>query len=146
MKFKKNKKNYLSNLYHSKFKDTIYSNLEFKSIEHYFNSMKYFIPKSNNYHTHVENIRNIKNSEDIETYSKAYPYMCSNFCNLKDEVMKNGLKQKFNQNQKLKDKLINLKGNIEFDSEDSYWGIGKDKKGNNKLGLILEEVREELKF
>lgn len=144
MKFKNDKNNFLSNLYHSKFKDTIYSNLEFKSMEHYFNSMKYFIPKSNNYYTHVENIRKIKSSEDIQTYSKAYPYMCSNFCSLKDQVMKNGLILKFYQNPKLKKKLLNIKGEIVADLDDPYWGIGKDKKGNNKLGKILQEVRGEL--
>lgn len=146
MKFKNNKKNFLSNLYQSKFKDTIYSNFEFNSVEHYFNSMKYFIPKSNNYYTHVSNIMKIKNTEDIETYTKAYPYMCSNFCNIKDKVMKNGILLKFYQNPILKNKLINIKGNIEADIDDPYWGIGKDKKGKNKLGLILQEVRDELKF
>ncbi len=146
MKFKNDKNIFLSNLYHSKFKDTIYSNLEFKSMEHYFNSMKYFIPKSNNYYTHVENIRKIKSSEDIQTYSKAYPYMCSIFCSLKDQVMKNGLILKFYQNPKLKKKLLNTKGEIVADLDDNYWGIGKDKKGKNKLGKILQEVRNELDF
>ena len=146
MKFKNNNKNFLSNLYHVKFKDNIYSNLEFNSIEHYFNSMKYFIPKSNNYYTHVENIRKIKKSIDIETYTKAYPYMCSNFCNLKDKVMKNGLTLKFYQNPELRKKLINTKGKIEAEIDDPYWGIGKNKLGKNKLGLLLEQVREELKF
>lgn len=146
MKFKNSNKHFLSNLYESKFKDTIYSNLEFNSMEHYYNSMKYFIPKSNNYHTHVENIRNIKKSDDVETYTKAYPYMCSNFCSLKDKVMKNGLTLKFYQNIDLRKKLLNTKGKIEVDMNDSYWGIGKDKKGENKLGRLLEEVREELKF
>jgi len=146
MRFKNSNKNYLSNLYHVKFKDTIYSNLEFNSMEHYFNSMKYFIPKSNNYYTHVKNIREIKKSSDIDTYSKAYPYMCSNFCSIKDTVMKNGLILKFNQNPKLRNKLINTKGKIEVEMNNPYWGIGKNKNGKNKLGLLLEQVREELKF
>ena len=146
MKFKDSNKNFLSNLYHVTFKDTIYSNLEFPSMEHYFHSMKYFIPKSNNYHTHVSNILKIKKSTDVITYTKAYPYMCSNFCNLKDKVMKNGLTLKFYQNPHLRKKLINTSGPIIVDIDDSYWGIGKNKKGENKLGLLLQEVREELKF
>jgi N-glycosidase YbiA len=146
MKFKNNSKNYLSNLYQISFKDTIYSNLEFKSMEHYFYSMKYFIPKSNNFHMHVKNIRKIKDSNDVTTYSKAYPYMCSNFCNIKDKVMKDGLILKFYQNPELRKKLVNTKGSILVEMEDSYWGIGKDKNGQNKLGLLLEQVRDELKF
>ena len=146
MKFENKKKIFLSNYYQSKFKDTVYSNLEYNSVEHFFNSMKYFIPKSNNYDTHVNNIIKIKEPKDVGVYTKAYPYMCSNFCNLKDQVMKNGLIFKFEQNNLLKKKLINTKGNIIADIDDQYWGIGKNKNGRNKLGLLLEEVREELKF
>ena len=108
------------------FKDTIYSNLEFKSMEHYFHSMKYFIPKSNNFHTHVENIRKIKDSNDVTTYTKAYPYMCSNFCNIKDKVMKDGLILKFYQNPELRKKLVNTTAKVLFENkiknENKYFG------------------------
>jgi ribA/ribD-fused uncharacterized protein len=33
---------------------------------------------------------------------------------------------------------------VEASNRDSYWGWGRDKKGKNMLGLILEEVRGEL--
>jgi N-glycosidase YbiA len=146
MKFKNSNKNFLSNYYNSKFTDSFYSNLKYDTMEHYFSSMKYFIPKTSNYYTHVNNILNIKDPSEIEIYTKAYPYLCSNFCNIKDIVMKNGLLLKFNQNSNLKQKLLNINGKIEADIDDEYWGLGKTGKGKNKLGLLLEEVRDELKF
>ena len=146
MKFTDNKRNFLSNMFNSKFKDSIYTNLEFSSMEHFYQSMKYFIPKTTNYLQHIENIRKIKNADAVKLYTKAYPHLCSNFCNIKDVVMKNGLILKFHQNNNIKQKLLKTKGKITAEIKDSYWGIGKDRKGRNRLGEILEDVRNELKI
>ncbi len=57
------------------------------------------------------------------------------------------LKAKFQQNQELKEKLL-ATGDatlIENSKTDSYWGIGKSKKGKNMLGILLMELRTELK-
>ena len=56
-------------------------------------------------------------------------------------------KAKFTQNQKLKQLLLNTENKIlrEASPYDSYWGIGPDGKGKNKLGEILMRIREELK-
>jgi hypothetical protein len=61
--------------------------------------------------------------------------------------MKAALLKKFSQNpiilatlQKTGTRLL-----VESSPGDDYWGIGKNKKGENKLGKMLMEVRTELK-
>jgi hypothetical protein len=34
---------------------------------------------------------------------------------------------------------------IESAPTDSYWGVGRDGKGQNKLGKIIERIRDELR-
>lgn len=66
---------------------------------------------------------------------------------IKLDVMMDVLKAKFSQNKKLKELLMST-GNaniIEDSPRDSYWGIGKDKKGQNHLGKLLVKLREILK-
>ena len=65
---------------------------------------------------------------------------------IKLNIMKEALIAKFTQNQKLKTLLLNTNNAsiIEDSPRDSYWGIGKDKNGENMLGKLLMEVREEL--
>lgn len=70
-----------------------------------------------------------------------------NWHNIKDQVMKDALMAKFTQHNDLKKKLLET-GNsklVEASPYDSYWGCGKDKKGLNKLGQLLEEVRNKLR-
>ncbi len=71
------------------------------------------------------------------------------------EIMKTGLRLKFNQNQTIKQKLINTypKNLYEASAYDAIWGTGYDaentlkfqnKLGKNLLGKALEEIRQEL--
>ncbi len=67
---------------------------------------------------------------------------------IKDEVMYQCVKDKFNRNIELKQKLIDT-GNKELIEgntwNDIYWGVCRGR-GKNKLGKILMRVREELKL
>jgi len=72
---------------------------------------------------------------------------------IRHRTMRVILKAKFEQNPELAQKLINT-GNMELEEgnywHDNYWGICKchrickNKKGQNHLGLLLMELREEL--
>ena len=66
---------------------------------------------------------------------------------IKEEIMYKTVKEKFLQNEHLKAKLLGTENTpiIEESPRDSFWGIGKDKKGLNKLGKIIEKIRYELK-
>lgn len=72
------------------------------------------------------------------------------------DIVKKGLREKFLQNEDLKDELLKYKGwvIVEASPEDSLWGIGfhqsnalenKDKWGLNLLGKILTELTNEIK-
>lgn len=56
------------------------------------------------------------------------------------------LRLKFTQHQNLKDQLLGTGDNhlIEDSPTDYWWGIGADQSGQNQVGNLLEELREEL--
>ena len=66
---------------------------------------------------------------------------------IKDEVMLQVLRMKFSQNPEIAKELL-ATGDallIEHTRNDDYWADGGDGSGKNKLGLLLMQVREELK-
>jgi ribA/ribD-fused uncharacterized protein len=69
-----------------------------------------------------------------------------NWEQIKDIIMEIGLYAKFTQNGDLKKKLLSTDDSllIEDSPRDSYWGIGKDGNGENKLGILLTKVRNNL--
>lgn len=66
---------------------------------------------------------------------------------VKDEIMYLVVKEKFKQNEELREKLIET-GNEYLEEgntwNDTYWGVCNGK-GKNKLGKILMKVRSEMK-
>ena len=66
---------------------------------------------------------------------------------VKVKRMKGVLKEKFNQHHVLKEKLLNTGDAIliEESNTDAFWGIGKKGDGKNMLGVLLMDVREELR-
>lgn len=60
-------------------------------------------------------------------------------------VMQNGVFLKFQQNTEIAKRLCSIKGNIiEVSKDDSFWGIGSDGTGENKLGQVLMNVRQKI--
>lgn len=65
---------------------------------------------------------------------------------VKLDIMRKALEAKFTQIPDLK-KLLKETGTrdlIENSPKDSYWGCGRDKKGQNMLGKLLVELRAKL--
>ena len=67
---------------------------------------------------------------------------------VKDQVMYDVCLAKFTQNEDARRILLSTADLmlVEDSPIDSYWGCGKDKKGANKLGKILQLVRDKLKL
>jgi ribA/ribD-fused uncharacterized protein len=66
---------------------------------------------------------------------------------VKDDIMREALRAKFTQHEDLK-KILLETGNahlVEHTKNDSYWADGGDGSGKNMLGILLMELREELK-
>ena len=66
---------------------------------------------------------------------------------VKDDVMRDAVRAKFEQHPDIRAVLLGTGSEtlIEAARSDSYWGYGPDGKGKNKLGLVLMEVRDELR-
>jgi len=71
----------------------------------------------------------------------------NNWEDVKEGFMKTALLAKFSQHDDLQMLLLNTKDAclIEASPIDGYWGWGEDKKGKNRLGHLLMQVREELR-
>ena len=65
----------------------------------------------------------------------------------KDDIMRQALRAKFTQHPKLRSLLLSTGDArlIEHTTNDSYWGDGGDGSGENRLGLLLMELRELLR-
>ena len=61
--------------------------------------------------------------------------------------MYEGLVLKYTQNKELKKKLLDTKDSklVEHTKKDKYWADGGNGTGQNKLGILLMRVREEIK-
>ena len=66
---------------------------------------------------------------------------------VKDDVMREAVRAKFSQHEDIKAVLLGTGSEtlIEAARNDSYWGYGPDGKGQNKLGQVLMEIRDELR-
>ena len=110
--------------------------------EHYFQAQKFLVPQIQ------EKIRQIASPMDaaLEGRNRQNP-LRSDWEEVKDEVMLQALRMKFSQNPEIVRELLatgdaNI---IEHTRNDAYWADGGDGTGKNKLGLLLMQVREELK-
>lgn len=66
---------------------------------------------------------------------------------IREEIMLNGLRAKFRQHPDLRARLL-ASGDrllVEHTSNDAYWGDGGDGSGENRLGVLLMQVRAELR-
>jgi ribA/ribD-fused uncharacterized protein len=66
---------------------------------------------------------------------------------IKENIMLEALRAKFTQHAPLRSLLL-ATGNVELvehTSKDAYWGDGGDGNGKNRLGILLMQVRDELR-
>ncbi len=143
----------------------VIDNREYTSTEHYFQSMKFRFPGASARSVeYSEKIRLAKTPEmcrilanqkkhggykwktdlnqTITEYSDV-TFDTERWDNVKDNVMRRAVFQKFNNVPHLTKLLMSTKASeiYEASPRDSYWGLGKDNTGKNMLGKILQEVR-----
>lgn len=120
-----------------------------RTAEHYYQAQKY------QYSTIKESVKN--QYEKIQRAltpklaaqfgrSRDIP-MHPNWNEIKNTVMYFAVRQKFTTHQALKDILLSSEDEeiIEDSPTDYYWGCGKMQTGQNMLGKLLMQLREELK-
>lgn len=66
---------------------------------------------------------------------------------VKERVMLEALRAKFTQHEELKATLLNTSDAVlvEHTANDNYWGDGGDGSGKNRLGVLLMQLRAELR-
>ena len=111
--------------------------------EHYFQAQKFVGTP------HCEYIRRLTAPRDAYEYIRNPDVQCwirTDWNIVKEYVMLKALQAKFNQDEFLKDLLIRTgdKQLFEHTRNDSFWGDGGDRKGQNKLGCLLMQVRFDL--
>ena len=130
----------LSNLYPSPF--TLDGKI-WPSVEHYFQSQKF--PSNPDYQ---EQIRTAKTPLNAKTLggSSTVPIR-PDWDTVQEDIMRKALNAKFTQNPVLKSVLLSTGDTPLQDasSTDAYWGIGRTKKGKNRLGILLIELRSSLR-
>ncbi|AKG24736.1 hypothetical protein IJ00_18750 [Calothrix sp. 336/3] len=111
--------------------------------EHYFQAQKFV----NTFHE--EEIRQAKTARDaLEMGREHHRPLRGDWKVVKDDVMREALYAKFTQHPDLTEKLLST-GDlklIEHTKNDSYWGDGGDGTGLNRLGLLLMETRERIRY
>jgi ribA/ribD-fused uncharacterized protein len=117
--------------------------INYRTSEHYYQSMK-FTDTDKKYSKFV-NAAATPGGAKIRGSDKSHP-LPSNWESTKVGVMKTGLKAKFSD-PKLKKLLLSTGSNelIEHSYKDRFWGRHPSGVGENNLGKVLMEIREELK-
>ncbi|CAG8624286.1 11526_t:CDS:2 [Diversispora eburnea] len=96
-----------------------------------------------------EEIRQLTRPRDAARKGRTQAGLRSDWEQVKDDVMRTALRAKFTQHEDLKELLLNTNNSklVEISPTDSYWGNAEKNgtEGKNMLGILLMEIREELK-
>lgn len=148
----------------------IYNKLKYPTVEHLFQALKFLGPDSTSVdHEYAEIIRaqNTPNKakrlarqkgvggglswqKELNKIVKKYQGKAkirNDWDDVKDDFMYQIIKLKINQHDDVRNELIATQDKkiAENSPTDSYWGIGSDGQGENKLGKILMRVRSEVR-
>ena len=112
---------------------------EWPTVEHYFQAQKFSTNPE-----YQEKIRAAPQPAKAKSLGASRDYPIRNdWDQYREEVMKKALKAKFEQNPNLMKLLKSTQGKaLVEDTNDSFWGQGRNKKGKNRLGLLLMELRD----
>lgn len=110
--------------------------------EHYFQAQKFAGTP------HEELIRQAQTAREAAQMGRERNRpLRSDWEQIKDEIMRVALYAKFTQHLDLQQKLLatGTAQIIEHTKNDSYWGDGGDGSGQNKLGQLLMQIRDQVR-
>ena len=116
---------------------------QWPTTEHYFQAQKFIGTPF------TEVIRHFQRPREAFDYSRNHAvsrWRRKDWESVKINIMRKALLAKFTQHADLREMLLSTgdKYLIEHSPYDSFWGNGGDDSGENRLGLLLMEVRSEL--
>lgn len=113
-----------------------------KTSEHYFQAQKFAGTE------YVDQVRRAKTPKDAAAIGRRRDLpLRRDWERVKDDVMRRAVLKKFETHADIRATLLETGDAtlVENAPSDFYWGIGKDGTGKNMLGIILMEVREQLR-
>jgi ribA/ribD-fused uncharacterized protein len=134
-----NPNGFLSNFY---FSDVTFGDIVYPTVEHYFQSKKFEGTKYEEYILYLDTPKEAAK----EGKRRDLPFR-KDWEKVKEDIMYEALQAKFYQSYSLSQMLISTGDHelIENSPYDYYWGVGRDKTGKNRLGILLMKLREEIK-
>jgi len=119
-----------------------YKGVEYPTVEHAYHSEKFDDEKIK------EEIKNAKSPLIALELAKKYKLQRKkNWNKIKIKVLLELVKEKVNQHDEVKNALLatGVEEIVEDNPNDSFWGVGRDGKGENQMGKILMRIRKEIK-
>ena len=113
-----------------------------RTVEHYFQAQKF---AGTAYESVIHRARTPGDAKELGRSTK-YP-LRKDWENVKDSIMYQSVLRKFETHNDIRQQLLDTKEEelVENARGDYYWGCGADGSGQNKLGKILMDVRDELR-
>lgn len=131
----------LSNFYPQGFED---DEGYWPTVEHFFQAQKFPGPENEEYRQRIRGCGSPQNAKTLgRTRDRS---IRGDWDEVRDSIMLDALRKKFSQ-PRLRDILLSTGSTelVENSPYDDYWGIGRSGTGKNRLGHLLEQVREELR-
>ena len=112
--------------------------------EHYFQAQKFI---GTSYPEVIRNFDRPRQAFDLSRNPTVSRWRRSDWEEIKKDIMKKALLAKFTQHKRLRQMLLSTGDNmlIEHTPYDKFWGDGGDGSGQNQLGMLLMEIRHDLK-
>lgn len=139
-------------------RDVVVDGRKWKSTEHYYQAMKFYPdatitlgteppslePYTITLHDYIAGLNRPREAAD-EGRRRDFP-MRPDWDEVKDDFMRRALRAKFSEPD-LRDLLLSTGDEIIIEDSpfDYYWGCGRDGSGKNMLGVLLMELREQLR-
>lgn len=120
-----------------------YEGVLFSTVEHAYQAYKF---KDTAPDVFNEIVESYSSDEAKRIADRNKDKICSNWNEIKVDLMERLLRAKISQNPYVKEKLIQSKNYIicEDSDKDSFWGIGAKRDGQNQLGKLWMKLRSEL--
>ncbi|MEM7201953.1 MAG: NADAR family protein [Planctomycetota bacterium] len=114
------------------------------SVEHYFQAQKFDADAHADYRERIRRARSPKDAKSLGQ-SRSVP-LRADWEEIKEAVMLRALRLKFARAE-LVELLLGTGARplVEASPHDAYWGAGKFGQGQNRLGVLLMQVRAELR-
>jgi N-glycosidase YbiA len=114
------------------------------TVEHYFQAQKF---PGAHMAPYRDRIRGAPSPQAAKVLGRSEKFpLRSDWDRVKENIMRHALRRKF-ENPELRTLLLSTGKRllVEDSPYDSYWGRGKSGNGRNRLGVLLMELREELR-